>query len=64
MITAWNAPEYGWYYMDGFILTGVNSKNTDVGALEIYRHHAFRNCIIHSNCTERTQEDTLRILDW
>ena len=49
MITAWNAPEYGWYYMDGFILTGVNSKNTDVGALEIYRHHAFRNCIIHSN---------------
>lgn len=49
MMTAWNAPVHGWYYMDGFILTGMNCKNTDVGGLEIYRHHAFRNCIIHGN---------------
>lgn len=38
-----------YYYMDGFIITGINDPNGNIGLFELYKHHALRNCIICNN---------------
>ena len=38
------------YYMDGFVITGVNEPDaTQVGIIEFYDHYVLRNCIIRDN---------------
>lgn len=49
MVCAWNAVGDTWYYMDGFVFTGHNNVSEYIGTLEIYRHMALRNCVVHDN---------------
>lgn len=49
-ISAWgNKVDKEYFYMDGFILTGADSKNEYMGPFEIYKYMGFRNCVFCDN---------------
>ena len=37
------------YYLDGFVITGINSTSQDVGTIEFYKNHVLRNCVVCGN---------------